>query len=41
MGYRRMYVSAGLFLLAATAAFMAKAPVTERQFIGEVPYVSG
>jgi len=41
MGYRRMYVSAGLFLLAATAAFMAKAPVTERQSIGEVPYVSG
>ncbi len=41
MGYRRMYVFAGVLLLAATAVFMAKAPVTEKQQIGEVPYVSG
>jgi len=40
-GYRRMYVFAGLFLLAATAVFMARAPVTENQTLGEVPYVSG
>ena len=29
MGYRRMYVFAGVFLLAATAVFMARAPRTE------------
>jgi MFS family permease len=40
-GYRRMYMFAGLFLLAATAVFMGKAPVTEKQSIGEVPYVPG
>jgi MFS family permease len=40
-GYRRMYVFAGMFLLAATAVFMWRAPVTEKQAIGEVPYVSG
>ncbi|HYA49341.1 MAG TPA: MFS transporter [Burkholderiales bacterium] len=41
MGYRRMYVFAGFFLLTATAVFMARAPVTEKQTLGEVPYVSG
>jgi MFS family permease len=41
MGYRRMYVFAGIFLLVATAVFMGGAPVTERQKTGEVPYVSG
>jgi MFS family permease len=40
-GYRRMYVFAGIFLLAATAVFMWRAPVTERQRAEEVPYVSG
>jgi MFS family permease len=41
MGFRRMYVFAGVFLLAATAVFMGRAPVTEIQASGEVPYVSG
>jgi MFS family permease len=41
MGYRRMYVFAGIFLLAATAVFVWRAPVTEKQRIEEVPYVSG
>jgi MFS family permease len=41
MGFRRMYVFAGVFLLAATAVFMGRAPVTEKQASGEVPYVSG
>jgi MFS family permease len=41
MGYRRMYVFAGILLLLATAVFMARAPVTEIQKTGEVPYVSG
>ncbi len=40
-GYRRMYVFAGILLLAATAVFMGRAPVTEKQASGEVPYVSG
>jgi len=41
MGYRRMYVFAGILLLLATAVFMGRAPVTEIQKTGEVPYVSG
>jgi MFS family permease len=41
MGYRRMYVFAGCLLIAATAVFMARAPVTEERTTGEVPYVSG
>jgi MFS family permease len=41
MGYRRMYVFAGGLLIAATAVFMARAPVTEKWTTGEVPYVSG
>jgi MFS family permease len=41
MGYRRMYVFAGCLLIAATAVFMARAPVTEKRTTGEVPYVSG
>jgi MFS family permease len=41
LGFRRMYVFAGAFLLAATAVFMGRAPVTEKGTTGEVPYVSG
>jgi len=41
MGYRWMYVFAGIFLLAATGVFMWRAPLTEKLAIGEVPYVSG
>ena len=41
MGYRRMYVFAGCLLIAATAVFMARAPLTEVRTTGEVPYVSG
>jgi MFS family permease len=41
MGYRRMYVFAGVLLLVATAVFMGRAPVTEKQDTREVPYVSG
>jgi MFS family permease len=41
MGFRRMYVFAGILLLLATAVFMGRAPVTENQKTGEVPYVPG
>jgi MFS family permease len=41
MGYRRMYVFAGVFLVAATGVFMWRAPVTEKHRVEEVPYVSG
>ena len=40
MGYRRMYVFAGVFLLVATGIFMGRAPVTEKRETLEVPYVS-
>jgi hypothetical protein len=41
MGYRRMYVFAGVFLLVATGVFMGRAPVTEKRETVEVPYVPG
>lgn len=41
MGYRRMYVFAGVFLLVATGVFMGRAPVTEKRDTVEVPYVPG
>ncbi len=41
LGFRRMYAFAGILLLAATAVFVGRAPVTEKRSKGEVPYVSG
>ncbi len=42
LGFRRMYAFAGIFLLAATAVFMGRAPVTEKRTMGEeVPHASG
>jgi MFS family permease len=37
LGYRKMYMAAGLFLLASTLIFMARAPRTETDRAARAP----